>query len=61
VVESAGDEKHPESVVVSVSEASGYAAVEFDEAVDGFGAAVAGAVGVEVAEELAAPLVQGPP
>jgi hypothetical protein len=35
--------------------------VEFDEAVDGLGAAVAGAVGVEVAEKLAAPLLQGPP
>jgi len=30
------------------------------ESVDGFGAAVAGAAGVEVAEELAAPLSQGP-
>jgi len=33
--------------------------VEFDESVDGFGAAVVGAAGVEVAEELAAPLFQG--
>ena len=47
----AGDEEHPEAVVVAVAEAAGDAAVELDEAVDGFGAAVAGAVGVEVAEE----------
>ena len=33
--------------------------MKFDEAVDGFGAAVVGAAGVEVAEELAAPLSQG--
>ena len=33
--------------------------MEFDEAVDGFGAAIGGAVGVEVAEELCAPLLQG--
>jgi hypothetical protein len=44
---------------VSVAEAAGDAAVELYEAVDGFGAAVAGAVGVEVAEELGAPLLQG--
>jgi hypothetical protein len=34
--------------------------VKFDEAVDGFGAAVVGAAGVEVAEELAAPLSRSP-
>ena len=33
--------------------------MKFDEPVDGFGAAVARAVGVEVAEELGAPLLQG--
>ena len=33
--------------------------MEFDESVGGFGAAVAGAVGVEVAEELAGPLFEG--
>jgi hypothetical protein len=37
----ATDEEHP--VVVEVAEAAGDASVEFDEAVDGFGAAVAGA------------------
>jgi len=55
----AGDEEHAEAVVVAVAEASGDAAVELDEAVDGFGAAVAGAVGVEVAQERRAPLLQG--
>jgi len=32
----------------------------FEASVDGFGAAVAGAAGVEVADELASPLSQGP-
>lgn len=54
-VESAGDEEHSEAVVVEVTEAVGDASVEFDEAVDGFGAAVARAVGVEVSEEFLAP------
>lgn len=58
-VESAGDEEHSEAVVVGVAEAAGDASVEFDEAVDGFGAAVAGAVGVEVSEEFLAPLFEG--
>ena len=35
--------------------------MELDEAVHGFGAAVVGAAGVEVAEELAAPFAQGAP
>ena len=34
--------------------------MELDQSVDGFGAAGVGAAGVEVAEELAAPLSQGP-
>ena len=34
--------------------------MELDQSVDGFGAAVVGAAGVEVAEELSAPLSQGP-
>src|SRR3954468_9116407 len=54
-----GDEEHAESVVVAVAEAAGDAAVEFDEAVDGFGAAVAGAVGVEVGQERGPPAAQG--
>jgi len=50
-----GNEEHSEAVVVEVTEAAGDASVEFDEAVDGFGAAVARAVGVEVSEEFLAP------
>jgi hypothetical protein len=50
-VEASGDEEHAGAVVVAVAEAAGDAAVEFDEAVDGFGAAVAGAAGVEVGQE----------
>lgn len=46
-------------MVVAVAEAVGDAEVEFGEAVDGFGAAVAGAAGVEVGQECAAPAVQG--
>ena len=53
-MESAGDEEHSEAVVVEVTEAAGDASVESDEAVDGFGAAVARAVGVEVSEEFLA-------
>ena len=45
---------------MAVAEAAGDAAVEFDEAVGGFGAAVVRAAGIEVAEELDAPLLQGP-
>lgn len=51
-------EEHPQPIVVAVAEAAGDAAVELDEAVDRFGSAVARTVGVEVAEELAAPLTQ---
>src|SRR3954451_15270216 len=54
-----GDEEHAEAVVVAVAEAAGDAAVEFDEAVDGFGAAVAGAAGVEVGQERGLPAAQG--
>ena len=43
---------------MAVSEVSGDAAVEFDEAVDGFGAAVAGAATVEVRQERGAPSFQ---
>ena len=56
---SAADEEHSEAVVVGVAEPSGDAAVEFDEPVDGFGSAVVGAAGGEVAQERVAPLVQG--
>jgi hypothetical protein len=44
--------------VVAVAEAAGDAAVEFDQAVDGFGAAVVRAAGVEVGQERCAPLLQ---
>ena len=54
-VESAGDKEHSEAVVVKVTEAVGDASMESDETVDGFGAAVARAVGVEVSEEFLAP------
>lgn len=46
-------------MVVSVAEAAGDASVEFDEPVHGFGAAVAGAACVEVAQELGAPGREG--
>ena len=46
-------------MVVAVAEAVGDAAVELDEPVDGFGAAVGGVGGVEVGKELAAPLLEG--
>src|SRR3954470_2480673 len=58
-VEAATDEEHAEAVVVAVAEAAGDAAVEFDESVDGFGAAVAGAGGVEVGQERGPPAAQG--
>ena len=45
---------------MGVAEASGDAAGEFDQSVDGLGAAVVGAAGGEVAEERVAPLVEGP-
>jgi len=48
-----------EAVVVAVAVAAGDASVELDDAVDGFGAAVAGAIGGEVAEVGVFPLAQG--
>jgi len=60
VAEPAADEEHAKAVVVTVSEAAGDAAVEFAEAVDGFGAAVGGAAGVEVGQERSTPLFQSP-
>ena len=44
-------------VVVGVTETSGDAAVEFGQPVDGFGSAVVGAVGGEVAQERVSPPV----
>src|SRR5829696_7906125 len=55
------DEGHAESVVVAVAKAAGDAPVELDQSVDGFGAAVAPTVGVEVAEERLPPLPRGAP
>lgn len=49
--ESAGGEEHAEPVVVSVAEAAGEAAVEFDQSVHCFSAAIVCPVGVEVGEE----------
>ena len=57
--QSAADEEHAQPVVVAVAEAAGDAAVELDEPVDCLGAAVAGAVGVEVGQERVLPLSQG--
>jgi hypothetical protein len=51
VGESSGGEDHAELVVDRVAEAAGDAAVEFDDAVDGFGAAVVGVAGGEVGQE----------
>jgi hypothetical protein len=45
LVESAADEEHPQSVVVSIVKASGDAPVELDQPVDRLGAAVGGTVG----------------
>ena len=50
---------HSESVVGGVAEAAGDPPVEFDDAVDRFGAAVVGAAGGEVGEELFAPGPEG--
>ena len=54
-VEASADEEHSESVVLSVAEASGDAAGEFDEPVDGFGATVIGTACGEVGQERLAP------
>lgn len=48
-----------ELVAAAVSHAVGDVGVDFDESVRGLGAAVAGAVGAEVAHERLAPLLQG--
>ena len=53
--EASGGEEHSESVVVEVAVAAGEAAVEFDDSVDGFGAAVVGVAGGEVGQECVFP------
>jgi hypothetical protein len=54
-----GGQDHSESVVVGVAEAAGDAAVELDDAVHGFGAAVVGSAGGEVGQELVLPGPEG--
>jgi hypothetical protein len=54
-----GCQYHSQSVVVEVAESGGDAAVEFDDAVDGFGSAVVGPAGGEVGQELVFPGAQG--
>ena len=53
--EPSGGQDHSESVVGGVAEAAGDASVEFDDAVDRFGAAVVGSAGGEVGQELLFP------
>jgi hypothetical protein len=48
VCEASGGQDHSQPVVGGVAEAAGDPSVEFDDAVDGCGAAVAGPVGGEV-------------
>ena len=55
-IQACGDEEHAESVVGGVAVASGGASAQFDNAVDGFGGAVAGSVGLEVGQECVLPL-----
>lgn len=50
-MESAGGQQHAQTVVLAVAVAARQAAVEFDEAVDRFGAAVVGSVCVAVDQE----------
>lgn len=55
VGQSAGDEEHARSVVLSVGEAACDAAVQLDQSVHGFSASIARAVGLEVGQERLAP------
>ena len=50
-------EEYSEVVVVGVTETSSDVACEFDQPVDGFGSAVVGAAGGEVAQERVSPPV----
>ena len=54
-----GGEQYSEPVVVELSEAVGEPADLFDDQVDGFGAAVGDAFGVEVGEYLSSPGTEG--
>lgn len=51
--------QHSYGVVLPVAEAADDAAEDLDETIDGFGSAVTGAVGFEVAEELGLSLLEG--
>jgi hypothetical protein len=55
-LEASADEEHAESVVAVVAEPACDTALEFDESVDGFSAAVASTASVEVAQEGFTPL-----
>src|SRR5829696_1771137 len=59
VGEPSGGQDHSESVVCRVAEAAGDPSVEFDDAVNGLGAAVVGSAGGEVGQELVLPGPQG--
>lgn len=52
------DEEHSESVVGGVSVDSGGASAHFDNAIDGFGGAIAGSGRVEVGQERVLPLAE---
>ena len=54
-----GGEQYPEPVVVELSEAVGEPTDLFDDQVDGLGAAVRDAFGVEVGEYLSSPGTEG--
>ena len=58
-VEASGDEEHAEAVVLDVADPAGDAAAQLDDPVDGLGAAVARAVGIEVGQERCPPSTQG--
>ncbi|MPM79463.1 hypothetical protein SDC9_126497 [bioreactor metagenome] len=59
--EASGGEEYAEAVVVAVAVAAGEAAVEFDDPVDGLGAAIVGPAGGEVGQERCPPASEGPP
>ena len=55
-----GGEHDPQSIMIKISEAVGESTDLLDDQVDGFGAAVGDAVGVEVGEHLLLPRSEGP-
>jgi hypothetical protein len=56
---SVGGQHDSQPIVIDVFESVGQSADFFDDQVDGFGAAVADAVGVEVGQDLAFPGTKG--